>query len=113
MIALLGRIFGWFGVAFGKVMADKILMFFAIKAIAVFLFIVVVPILLNNTMYDFIEIGMNFAGGQVGSVMDGSMNFQGFAAYLIEAFRISEALSILIGALSLRLALKMIPLSPI
>lgn len=114
MGTLLAKILALGGLSVSKLLADRLLFWFAMKAIAVFLFIVVIPLLLNNTMYDMIEIMMNFASGQAaGQVMSNNMAFAGLAAYLLEAFAVPNCLAIYIAALQLRLALKMIPLSPI
>lgn len=99
------------GSVFARVLADKVVGWVAMKAILVFLFITIVPLLLNNFLYDIIEIMMNFASGQAGgaTALNGDMTFTGFMAWLIECFRLPEALSLLISALVLRLILSMIP----
>jgi hypothetical protein len=107
----MGAILAFLGTAVARIFADKVLAWIAIKAILVFLFITVVPLLLNNFLYDIIEIMMNFAGAQAGSAssFSGSMSFSGFSGWLISTFRIPEMLSILVSAYCLRLALSMIP----
>jgi hypothetical protein len=104
-------VLAFLGSAFAKIFTDKVLSWIAIKALLVLLLTVVFPIVLNNFLYDIIEIIMNFAAGQAGSAgtMSGAMSFTGFAAWLVESFRLAEALSVLVGSLLLRLALSMIP----
>lgn len=99
------------GSGIAKIFADKVLGWIALKAILVFLFITVVPLLLNNFLYDIIKIMMDFASGQAAgaSALNGQMTFSGFMAWLIECFRLPEAISLLISALVLRLTLSMIP----
>lgn len=99
------------GSAVAKVFTDKVLAYIAMKAILVFLFTVVVPLILNNFLYDIIEIMMNFANSQTQSAgtLNGNMSFSGFAAWLISCFRLSEVFSVVISALILRTSLKMIP----
>ncbi|SRR6266540_101479 len=94
-----------------KIFTDKILGWLALKVIMVFLFTVIVPLILNNFLYDIIDIVMNFANDQSGGVssLNGAMSFSGFSAWLIQIFRISEVLSVFVSALVLRLALSMIP----
>lgn len=101
----------YLGTMLGSVFADKILQWIAIKAILVFLFITVVPLLLNNFLYDMIEIMMNFAGSQAGdaSNFSGAMTFTGFMGWVLDCFQIPQALSVIVSALCLRLALSMIP----
>jgi len=97
--------------ALAKMIVDKILLFLAIKAILVALFIVVVPILANNILTRLMETMLNFA--QVASAdagaFGGPVAFAGVAAWLIECFQINGCLSILTSALKLRLLLSMIP----
>lgn len=99
------------GSTIAKIFTDKVLGWIAMKTILVFLFLTVVPLLLNNFIYDLIEIMMNFASGQSAgaSALNGQMTFSGFMAWLIECFRLPEAISLLISALVLRLTLSMIP----
>lgn len=104
-------ILSFLGSMIAKTFADKILGWIAFKAVMVFLFITVVPLLLNNFLYDIIKIMMDFASGQAAgaSALDGHMTFSGFLAWLIECFRLPEALSVMVSALVLRLVLSMIP----
>lgn len=107
----MGVLLSFLGSAVAKVFTDKVLAYLAMKAILVFLFIVVVPLLLNNFVYDLIEIVMNFANNQAGSAgsMNGAMNFTGFAGWLVSSFRLPECLSVMVSALVLRLSLSMVP----
>ena len=101
----------WAASIIAKLFTDKVLGWIALKLLLVFLFTVVVPIVLNNFLYDIIEIVMNFATSQAGgaSSVNGAMNFTGFAAWLIDCFKLAETLAVLVSALALRLALSMIP----
>lgn len=111
MGAVLGAILSFLGSGLAKIFTDKVLGYLALKAILVFLFITVVPLILNNFLYDIIEIIMNFASGQAAgaSSLSGGMSFSGFMAWLIECFRLPECLSVMISALTLRIVLTMIP----
>ena len=95
----------------GKIFADKVIGWIAMKAVLVFLFVTIVPLVLNNFLYEIIEILMSFANSQASgaSALNGGMSFTGFLAWLLETFRIPEALSLLVSALVLRLILSMIP----
>jgi len=94
-----------------KFFVDKVIGWIAVKTLLCFLFITIVPLILNNFLYDLLEILFNFASGQSAgaSNIDGNMSFTGFCAWLLECFRISEAISLLVSALSLRAILSMIP----
>jgi hypothetical protein len=99
------------GSAFAKVFLDKVLGWVALKVLLVLLFTIFVPIILNNFLYDIIKIMMDFATGSAAgaTAIDGHLSFSGFAAWLIEVFRIPEAFSLLVSALVLRLVLSMVP----
>lgn len=102
---------GLLGSLAAKIFADKVLGYLAMKAILVFLFITVVPLILNNFAYDIIEIVLNFAGAQTSSVseLNGNMTFTGLGAWFISVFRIPDCLAVLVSALVLRVTLSMIP----
>lgn len=107
----MAAILSFLGSAFAKVFTDKVLGWVALKALLVFLFLTIVPLVLNNFLYDIIEILVDLISGQSTSLsaLNGTMSFSGFAAWIIECFRIPEAFSLLISALCLRLVLNMIP----
>jgi len=98
-----------------RIFADKILGWLAIKAVLSTLFIVVVPVLINNIMYDVLEIVFNFASSKSGDIqtLNGSMTFSGFMGWLLDIFQVPAAFSVIIGALALRVTLKMIPFAKI
>lgn len=107
----MGAILSFLGSSIAGIFADNILKWIAFKAVMVFLFIIVVPLLLNNFLYDMMEIMMNFSSGQAAgsSALNGSMSFSGLMAWFLECFRIPEAVSIVVSALVLRLVLSMVP----
>lgn len=111
MPALFSPIVAFFATSFGKMLVDRLLLFLAIKTLLTALFVIVFPIVLNNFFHSMIEIVINIAQTQSanGGTLDGGMDFSGFAAYLMDCFRVSECISILISAIQLRLALSMIP----
>ena len=107
---ILPAILSFLGSALAKTLTDNVIKWVAMKSLLVFLFVTVVPLVLNNFIYELIEIIMNLANTQASSsTFDGAMSFTGFLAWLIECFRLPEALSVLVSALVLRLALSMIP----
>jgi hypothetical protein len=107
----LSVILSFMGTSVARVFTDSVLKWIAFKLLMVFLFITVVPLLLNNFLYDVIEIIMNFASSQTGgsSAFNGAMSFTGLTGWLISTFRIPEAVSVLVSALVLRVILSMIP----
>lgn len=107
----MGAILTYLGSSLASIFADKILGWIALKAILVFLFITIVPLLLNNFLYSIIQIMMDFANGQSAgaNAFNGGMSFTGFLAWLLQCFKIPEVLSVFVSALVLRLTLSMIP----
>jgi hypothetical protein len=107
----MGALIGFIGSIIAKIFADKLLSFVAMKVIAVALFTIIVPLVLNNFLYDIIEIVMNFANQQAGGTgaITGAMSFTGFLGWLVSIFRLPDCLSVLVSALVLRLTLSMIP----
>lgn len=99
----------WMAAGLARLLADKVLAWIAFKAVLVCLFTLVVPIILNNVLYDVIEIMMNFASSQAGNSLNGGMSFTGFMGWLISLFNLPECLSVLVSALVLRVSLSMIP----
>ena len=99
---------------FGRIAADSLLRWIALKGLLTLLFVVVLPIIFNNIIYDLIGIFMDTATTALGNsgataTLDGTMNFDGFAGWLITCFRVPECISVICGALSLRFCLSMIP----
>jgi hypothetical protein len=103
-------ILAFLGSAFAKIFTDKVISWIAWKALLIFLFTIIVPIVLNNFLYDIIKIIMDFAGVQsAGATFDGAMSFSGLMAWFIECFKLAECLSVLVSALVLRVILSMVP----
>lgn len=99
---------GWLG---AKILSDGLLKWIAMKAILLVLFVVILPIVINNLMYDVIEIMFNFVLGKIGSLELGEtvQNVTGVAGWLIVNCKISESLSVILGAVAMRMSLNMIP----
>lgn len=98
--------------AIAKVFGDNVLRLVAYKAIAVALTVIILPIILNNLVYDIIEIMFGVVADNFGSMsgIGGSMvNITGVGAYLMEKFRLPECFSIIVSALTVRASLNMIP----
>ena len=97
--------------AVAKFIADRVLLWVAVKGLLVLLFTVILPIVLNNFLYDMIEIGSNLMTANAGDVssMSSTMEFTGLLAWLSDCFNLPECLSVLVGALLLRVTLSSIP----
>ena len=106
----MGALIGFIGSFAARIFADKIVGFLAIKAVLALLFITIFPIVLNNFLYDIIEIMFNFSSQATGdATLNGAMTFSGFLGWLLDIFQIPASFSVLVGALCLRVTLKLIP----
>lgn len=93
-----------------RIAIDKILMWVAFKVVLVALFTIVTPIILNNFLYDTMQIIFDLASAQsAAATASGNMTFTGFAAWLIHKFRIAECFAVIMSALMLRITLNSIP----
>jgi hypothetical protein len=107
-------IFGFLSSMTAKVLLDRLLMFLAIKALLTALFIVVIPIILNNAIHDFMQIVFNTMNQYADtSGLDGAMSFTGLLGWFVVKFRIPECVSMIVSALQLNLILRLIPFSPV
>lgn len=107
MVKAIIRMIGWL---FASTMGDNLIRFVAGKAILSTLFIVVIPLLLNNFMYDLIEVSMGFLNQNANaSGVSGAMSFSGLAAYFIYLLKVPECMSVLVSAIVLRVSLNHVP----
>lgn len=106
MPALISAI-GWL---VAKIFGDNVIRFIAGKAMLTALFVVVLPLVLNNFLYDIIQALMTWVNGQISSnSIDASNSFTGLAAWLINRLRLPECLSVLVSALTLKTILRHVP----
>lgn len=102
-------------VALGRWFLEKALMFLALKALLTALFIIVLPIVLNNLIHEFMQISIDHLNANANGInaYSGMLSATGFLAWLFECFKIPECIAVLVSALQLHLVLKMIPFSPV
>jgi len=101
--------------AFAKAILDKVFFFLALKVFLTTIFIIVLPIVLNNLMFDMMHTAMNYlqTNAPDSSIHDGLVEISGLAAWLIDCLKISDAVAYLVSCLQLHMILKMIPFSPV
>ncbi|SKA25031.1 hypothetical protein SAMN02745119_03359 [Trichlorobacter thiogenes] len=111
MPAIFAALISFLGSAASKIFADKVVGWIALKVLLTGLMILVLPIVLNNFLYEVIETIMGFANQQQAGAgsLNGAMSFTGFTAWLLDCFQIPAAFSVLVSALILRVTLRMIP----
>lgn len=107
MPALIIRLLGWL---VATVFGDNVIRFVAGKAITTAMFVVILPIVLNNFIYDLLDMCMTIVGNNASSAgFSGQMSFGDLAGYLIHQFMLPDALSVLVSAMILRVVLNHVP----
>jgi hypothetical protein len=107
-MAAIVQAIGWL---VGKVFADNLLRYIATKALIFALVVVVLPIILNNLVYDLIEIIQLVVTDQLsGTTLESSsLAVTGVAAWLFTTCKIGEAFSVVVSAIVVRASLNLIP----
>nr|WP_320116225.1 hypothetical protein [uncultured Desulfuromonas sp.] len=104
------------GEGLAALIASRLLMFLAIKAILLTLVSVILPIIVNNILQAFLDKAFDYVNTVVTtdtvSGFNGAMTFTGFFAWLLDCLQVQGCVSIIISAFSIHLFLKMMPFSP-
>lgn len=114
MLAVLSAILDFFKLIVLRVQSLAIMHFVALKMIMVTLVITILPIVLNNFLYDIVQIIINLINSvqlPIQSVQNTS--FSGLAGYLLEKLKIIDAFSIILSCVIYRFTLKLITLGRI
>lgn len=95
----------------GKIFADNILKWIATKAILTTLAVVILPIILNNFLWDIVDLMLTIVTDQIGGYSFGNqiIDVTGLAAWFFQKFKIVESFSVIMGAVGIRVALNLIP----
>ena len=103
MFAIVALIGSFFSSAFAR----YILIFFAVKALLLFLIVTILPVVLNNLFYTMIEKAMLFMDANV-SMVESPMVYQasGLMGYLVDSLMLPECLSMSLSALSVSFVLR-------
>jgi hypothetical protein len=115
MGAIVSAILSWLFGAFARLFIVFSRHFLATKMVLVTLLMLILPIVINNIIYEILEILLNkansIAGSQsVPSVLGGVIQFTGLAGYLMACFKIPESFSVVISAIATSFVLRSIPL---
>ncbi len=94
----------------GKLLTDNLLRFIAMKTVLATLFIVVLPVILNNFVYEIIEYAINLASSTPTSGLPSlTLNLTGLAGWFFANLYLPDALTVVISAVSVRVFLDHIP----
>ncbi len=93
-----------------KIFADNVLRFIAIKTILTTLFVVVLPVVLNNLLYEILSYAMDIASSvnpnDLPSIV---LNLTGLAGWFFTELYLVDALTVVLSAVSVRVFLNHIP----
>lgn len=92
-----------------RLIGDSVIRWLAFKALMVLLIVTVLPIVLNNFLYEIIQTIFDIVSANTGSSSGQVLSYSGLTAWFIQVLKLPECLSVLMAALSVRVALRLIP----
>lgn len=117
MGAVISAILGWLFKGFARLFVAIQMHYTATKIVLVTLIMIILPIIINNLIYDILEVFLKYANDVASSqssnmpqVLGGVIQFTGLAGYLLSCFKIPEAFSVVISAIAVSFVLRSIPL---
>jgi len=109
MQVLLGFLLRSFTFFISSFLGDNLLRFVAGKALLTGVFVIILPLILNNFIYDLINVAITTINSNAQAAFDGHMAFSGLTSYLLFTLRVPDCLSVLVSAMVLRVTLNHIP----
>jgi hypothetical protein len=109
MGALLVRLLTWLGSALGIQMSASVAQFLASKIVLYTLFIVILPIVLNNLLVSLYKEIMDLVATQSGNLSGVNATLSGCTGYLAGLLYIPQCFSMIFSALAFRVSLRLIP----
>ena len=106
----LARIAGWFCV----LLSSSATKFLVLKGMLLFLFVTILPVVLNNLIYKIMEIFMNKAASAATAFNSGTspiVNLTGVGAYIATQIGLPEAVAIVLSAVSISATLRILRLN--
>lgn len=105
-------VLSWFLGAFTRLFAVMAANVLATKVILVTLFMVVLPIIINNVIYDLMDVVFSATTSWASSnttSLQSTATFTGLGGYLAEELGIIDAFSVVLSAMGIRFAMSWIP----
>ena len=109
MQILLGFLLRTFTFCVSSFLGDNLLRFVAGKVLLTGVFVIILPLVLNNFIYDIINIAITTINSNSQTSFNGAMSFSGLTSYIIFTLRVPDCLSVIVSALVLRVTLNHIP----
>ncbi len=100
-----------FSLILGKILTDNVARFIAQKTILTTLFVVVLPVVLNNFVYALLDYAMSTINQNINSANLPSLTLQltGLAGWFFQNLYLVDALNVVLSAVSVRVFLSHIP----
>ena len=99
-----------FGALLTKILSDNLARYIAYKTLLATLFVVVLPIVLNNFLYSLLEIAFSYASSlNSQNLPQITLQITGLAGWFFSNLYLPDALSVVLSAISLRVFLNHIP----
>jgi hypothetical protein len=112
MGALLSALASWLLGMFARVITFGVNHFMATKIILGILFVTILPIIINNAIYDLMSTmftAINTYAGSIAPTLNQSIQFTGLAGYLFQALGLQSCFSVILSAMAFRFAISWIP----
>lgn len=105
---------GWFASAFANFFSTAVAQFTATKLVLIAIFTLVLPVVLNNLIYDLVVSMLNSIDPYMQQIQanmgaSSTVSVAGIGAWAVSLFRIPECVAVLMSAVSIRLSLSLIP----
>ena len=106
MPAIIAAIVAWFG----EMLSSSVVQFIAFKILLTTLFVIVLPLVLQNLFCKILEIFHNKMLATIGDPQATIVQLSGLAAFFAEHLQLPLVISILLGAVATRTSLKLMRL---
>jgi len=101
---------GLLAVILGKILTDNLARWIAHKVLLTTLFVTILPIVLNNFLYEVIQYAINIASSvNPQGLPDLTLSLTGLAGWFFSSLYLPDALSVVLSAVSVRVFLNHIP----
>lgn len=93
----------------GRIFSVSVIRWIALKTVLTTLFVVVLPIVLNNFLSYLIDISVNILNKVMQNLGVININFTGLATYILNNIYFTQWFSVILSAIAMKLVLKTIP----
>ena len=105
----MGTIAGLLGAFLARIFSVSVLRWLALKSVLTALFVVVLPVILNNFLYEILNLSFNFLDSIFNNISTINVNFTGLASYILQEIYFTEWFSIIVSAIIYKFTIRLIP----